>query len=605
MEKKNEPRDNTITDSWFKVESKSAEQRDPSAVSISIKNKDKNRFGNLVWNSNRVVLKHSDGYINASYVKGLYSGQTFVCTEGPIYTSMGDFFSTILQEGSYIVVSLCDQKEGDSSKKKVNYDRFWPKNNALNIGTICSVVPMSERKTITSIRGNTSLFEVRDFQLIPRSLEVSKHIPKNFGDPTIKITHIMFTESVYQNNVETLFPFMAYLHDQWINSKHHIDNDNFKILLHCDNGVGKTGVFLALYDIYLFMMSQRREMEEGIQEFSLSSYYREDISKMYPTETLVRMNKNKMRNPTSLCTESSSLLQQSYKKHIQRKKGEDAKPDPFNDDDEEKLLEDIKKKSRWCRYRMFFPIDEIVLYMRDQRPGMVETFDQYKFCDSVIERLVLEYNHPTVASIITTVTDGYVGCKSDKFKDITLDYGENVHGLIKRLEIYRDQFLALVSDNRTHVDALKFVEQFKTITVAFIRKTMDLSKDPSTVASLINGKETPSPNQNVSEIDLYPPSMDLVAAAAEICSSVIEVLHIPFNYAFICSIAKFTGSSIPPAPPFSDIGKMDRYSDPDQLFAEIELTLGILEKASIQDFHPMDMINFLIDINKSISVFFP
>ena len=86
--------------------------RDPLSQSIATNSlqTNKNRTGNILpSDSNRVVLRGREGpadYINASHVPGLVSGLDYIVTQGPLDTTVTDFWSMVWQQNCPGIVML-------------------------------------------------------------------------------------------------------------------------------------------------------------------------------------------------------------------------------------------------------------------------------------------------------------------------------------------------------------------------------------------------------------------------------------------------------------------------------------------------------------------
>ena len=70
----------------------------------------KNRTSNILpSDSHRVVLRGREGpadYINASHVPGLVGGLDYIVTQGPLDTTVNDFWSMVWQENCPGIVML-------------------------------------------------------------------------------------------------------------------------------------------------------------------------------------------------------------------------------------------------------------------------------------------------------------------------------------------------------------------------------------------------------------------------------------------------------------------------------------------------------------------
>ncbi|XP_025097865.1 tyrosine-protein phosphatase non-receptor type 18-like [Pomacea canaliculata] len=88
-----------------------------------------NRFKNrsqeaLPYDHSRVVLINSQNsdYINASYIAGADSPCEYIATQGPLYSTLSDFWRMVYEHRTGVIVMLCDSVE--NGKKMV--DPYWP-----------------------------------------------------------------------------------------------------------------------------------------------------------------------------------------------------------------------------------------------------------------------------------------------------------------------------------------------------------------------------------------------------------------------------------------------------------------------------------------------
>ncbi|GFS48396.1 receptor-type tyrosine-protein phosphatase kappa [Trichonephila clavipes] len=97
-------------------------------VGMKPENKPKNRYQDLLpYDDSRVILqKHKNDpnsdYINASYVDGYKKGTRYICTQGPLDTTIVDFWRMIWQEDVNVIVMTANIIEG--GKKKC--EKYWP-----------------------------------------------------------------------------------------------------------------------------------------------------------------------------------------------------------------------------------------------------------------------------------------------------------------------------------------------------------------------------------------------------------------------------------------------------------------------------------------------
>ncbi|XP_030571303.1 tyrosine-protein phosphatase 69D [Drosophila novamexicana] len=190
----------------------------------------KNRYPDIkAYDQTRVKLSPINGnqctdYINANFVIGYKERKKFICAQGPMETTINDFWRMIWEQHLEIIVMLTNLEEYNKSKCA----KYWPEKvfDSKQFGDI-SVKFTAERKT-------------GDY--IIRSLDVTKS--NLIGDEE---DHRQITQYHYL----TWKDFMAPEHPhgiikfiRQINSVYSVQRG--PILVHCSAGVGRTGTLVAL-----------------------------------------------------------------------------------------------------------------------------------------------------------------------------------------------------------------------------------------------------------------------------------------------------------------------------------------------------------------------
>uniref|UniRef100_A0A3B3UF84 Protein tyrosine phosphatase receptor type Q n=1 Tax=Poecilia latipinna TaxID=48699 RepID=A0A3B3UF84_9TELE len=186
-------------------------------------NKSKNRFLNIKpYNNNRVKLLSEPGmagsdYINASFVSGYLCPNEFIATQGPLPSTVADFWRMIWETGSRTVAMLTQCYE----KGRIRCHKYWPEDNK----------PMTVFSDILISKVSEEVLP--DWTV--RTLKVEKHGHYNL------VKHFNYTswpEHGVPESCSTLIKFV-----KAVRAHRH---DNSTIVVHCSAGVGRTGVFVAL-----------------------------------------------------------------------------------------------------------------------------------------------------------------------------------------------------------------------------------------------------------------------------------------------------------------------------------------------------------------------
>ncbi|KAL4660218.1 phosphatidylinositol phosphatase PTPRQ-like [Arapaima gigas] len=187
-------------------------------------NRSKNRFPNIKpYNNNRVKLLSEPGvpgsdYINASFVSGYLCPNEFIATQGPLPSTVGDFWRMIWETRSRTIAMLTQCFE----KGRIRCHQYWPEDNK----------PVSVFGDIVI----TKLAEDVLPEWTVRVLKVERH-----GNYMV-VNHFNFTswpEHGVPESSATLIQFVKAI-------RANRGRDSSNIVVHCSAGVGRTGVFIAL-----------------------------------------------------------------------------------------------------------------------------------------------------------------------------------------------------------------------------------------------------------------------------------------------------------------------------------------------------------------------
>ncbi|XP_073706317.1 phosphatidylinositol phosphatase PTPRQ [Garra rufa] len=187
-------------------------------------NRAKNRFTNIKpYNNNRVKLLSEPGmpgsdYINASFVSGYLCPNEFIATQGPLPSTVADFWRMIWETGTKTIVMLTQCFE----KGRIRCHQYWPEDNKP-VTVFADII-------ITKVTEDVH----PDWTV--RALRVERH-----GSYMI-VHHFNYTswpEHGVPESSSTLIQFVKAV-------RSHRGHDNTTNVVHCSAGVGRTGVFIAL-----------------------------------------------------------------------------------------------------------------------------------------------------------------------------------------------------------------------------------------------------------------------------------------------------------------------------------------------------------------------
>ncbi|XP_022111627.1 receptor-type tyrosine-protein phosphatase alpha-like isoform X2 [Acanthaster planci] len=209
-------------------------QQHPANASVQPHNKAKNHYVDAVaYDHSRVVLEplendpHSD-YINANYIDGCLEKDKYIATQGPTESTIGDFWRMVWQLNVGKIIMLTNPVESG----KDGCTQYWPDSGFTNYSNIAlSIVKEDEFPDYT----------VRVFQ-----------IDKFFS----KEDNRLVTQFNFKNWPETKPPKPTSLL-KFIRVAN-AEQSEGRTVVHCSNGVGRTGTYIALDSMLDQMQKERR-----------------------------------------------------------------------------------------------------------------------------------------------------------------------------------------------------------------------------------------------------------------------------------------------------------------------------------------------------------
>ncbi|XP_077407717.1 receptor-type tyrosine-protein phosphatase H-like [Vanacampus margaritifer] len=207
-------------------------------------NMEKNRFTNVLpYDWSRVKLQTANGnsaYINASYMPGYNNSREYIATQGPLPSTVGDFWRMIWELRVNAVVMVTNCKEGRWTKCEC----YWPARGETCLHQELSITTTSEQQDTN--------WTLREFRV--------KH--KN-GTEERTVKHFHFTawpDHGVPQGTHVLIQFRGLIRE-------HMDANGTRApptVVHCSAGVGRTGTIIAL-DVLLQQL--HRDKEVGINSF--------------------------------------------------------------------------------------------------------------------------------------------------------------------------------------------------------------------------------------------------------------------------------------------------------------------------------------------------
>ncbi|XP_020779814.2 receptor-type tyrosine-protein phosphatase H isoform X2 [Boleophthalmus pectinirostris] len=200
-------------------------------------NKPKNRFINVLpYDRSRVKLTSSpqSDYINANYMPGYNSDREFIAAQGPLPSTVNDFWRMIWEQKVRGIIMVTNCTEGG----RVKCEQYWPDSNPRQCGDF-EVFTTSEKKLPD--------WTLREFTV--------KH-SRTLEERTVK--HFHFTawpDHGVPQGTQVLIEFRELV-------RQHMQTEaaGTPTVVHCSAGVGRTGTIIAL-DVLLQQMQKEKAVD--------------------------------------------------------------------------------------------------------------------------------------------------------------------------------------------------------------------------------------------------------------------------------------------------------------------------------------------------------
>jgi len=256
-------------------------------------NIEKNQNPRVVpFDYNRVILEPEEGvpdsdYINASYVDSLVQPKAYIVTQGPTENTIGDFWRMVWQERCSCIVMVTRTFDFI----RVMCVQYWPAGkNKEEVYSGVGVMVENEE-------------QIANFMI--RTIRLRK------GGEQRKVILFHYTEWTCHSNPfsNALLEFRRRVRNVM---NHHPDSQDGPVIVHCNDGAGRSGVYLAIdanielseedgvIDVFGYvrkMRTQRRGLVESLDQYkfiyeTLMEYTR-GIDSRFPVSELA--NKIKER----------------------------------------------------------------------------------------------------------------------------------------------------------------------------------------------------------------------------------------------------------------------------------------------------------------------
>ncbi|KNC20876.1 Tyrosine-protein phosphatase 69D [Lucilia cuprina] len=191
----------------------------------------KNRYPDIkAYDQTRVKLSqingiHGSDYINANFVIGYKERKKFICAQGPMDSTINDFWRMIWEQHLEIIVMLTNLEEYNKTK----CSKYWPE----------KIMDVKQYGDITV----KFVSEKKNGDYLVRSLDIYKRNSVNEEEEESRqITqyhYLVWKDFMAPEHPQALIKFIRH-----INAVYSVQRG--PILVHCSAGVGRTGTLVAL-----------------------------------------------------------------------------------------------------------------------------------------------------------------------------------------------------------------------------------------------------------------------------------------------------------------------------------------------------------------------
>lgn len=217
----------------------------PTTVAQRPKNIKKNRYKDILPYDHSLVelsLLTSDedsSYINASFIKGVYGPRAYIATQGPLSTTLLDFWRMIWEYRVLVIVMAC--MEFEMGKKKC--ERYWaePGETQLQFGPFSISCETEKKKSDYKIRTLKAKFN-------SETRIVYQFHYKNWPDHDVP---------------SSIDPILQLIWDM----RCYQEDDCVPLCIHCSAGCGRTGVICAVD--YTWMLLKDGIIPKNFSVFNL------------------------------------------------------------------------------------------------------------------------------------------------------------------------------------------------------------------------------------------------------------------------------------------------------------------------------------------------
>eukprot|EP00105_Crassostrea_gigas_P011263 XP_011426840.1 PREDICTED: receptor-type tyrosine-protein phosphatase mu-like isoform X2 [Crassostrea gigas] len=228
----------------------------PCTIANKVGNKPKNRYLTVLPYDHSIVQltplsgKPDTNYINGSYIDSTLEDKAYIATQGPMTSTIGDFWRMVWQTCCGKIVMLTNLKE----KNKIKCAQYWPnKGSTLEFG-LYKISVQAEKTHITYVQRALRLEDMTTSEC--RTIHHFHYTAwPDHGTPD-HVRLVAFHHLVSSEESDFIGP----------------------MVVHCSAGIGRTGTFIALDSLL-----KQAKLTNQVQVFNFVKHMRKDRMNMIQT----------------------------------------------------------------------------------------------------------------------------------------------------------------------------------------------------------------------------------------------------------------------------------------------------------------------------------
>ena len=184
--------------------------------------------------SNPVLQSNCSDYINANYIDGCRKKNAYIATQGPLPSTIGDFWRMIWEQQTSTIVMMTKLEE----RNRLKCDQYWP-NKGSQVYDNCVQVTLVDQTELCS-------YTVRTFVLAPVGPYAHSQMSSNSSnieyETRRELKHFQFTAWPDHGVPEHPTQFIQFV--RRVRNSSPIETG--PVVVHCSAGVGRTGCFIVV-----------------------------------------------------------------------------------------------------------------------------------------------------------------------------------------------------------------------------------------------------------------------------------------------------------------------------------------------------------------------